>query len=556
MKHKFLLGICLSCFLFACTSVPIEEYQVIPKPQSVTYLNGFLSWGGKITLAYVPELAEEATLLKDNLYKDMGLEVELLPDASDGVDFGDVDIKMVLSPDLSLKITTADSLNRIMEERENTNADTYVINITPQGVTVRANTETGAFNAIQTLRQIIKKRNGRFMIQKGSISDFPAFSWRAFMLDEGRYFKGKEVVKQLLDEMSLLKMNVFHWHQTDDQGWRIEIKKYPKLTEIGSCRDSTQIGGWNSTKYDGKPHCGFYTQEEIKEIVAYAAERHIQVVPEIEMPGHATAAIASYPWLGTSGKQVKVACYFGVQYDVFNVTDPKVLQFFEDVIDEVIALFPSPVFHIGGDEVRYNQWSASPRIKAYMKEKGINTPAELQVYFTNNISNILDSKNKRMMGWNEITGARLHEYQSEEDTDVNRKLSDKTIVHFWKGDSALIVNTVKKGYDIVNSDNAYTYLDYNYQSIPLSRAYSFNPIPAGLPKELESKVLGLGCQIWGEWTPTVERMNELVYPRLAAFAECGWTFPENKNFERFEKALPYFLDRWTNKGIVYGGSEK
>jgi hexosaminidase len=376
------------------------------------------------------------------------------------------------------------------------------------------------------------------------------------MLDEGRHFKGKEVVKQLLDEMARLKMNVFHWHLTEDQGWRIEIKKYPMLTEVGSYRDSTEINHFGSNEYDGKPHQGFYTQDDIKEIVTYAADRHIMVVPEIEMPGHASAAIAAYPWLGTTGKKIKVPCKFGVQYDIYNVADPKVVNFLTDVIDEVITLFPSPVFHIGGDEVRYDQWNESPMVQSYMKKNDLATPAELQVYFTNTVSNILASKNKRMMGWNEITGAKLHEYQSEKDTkEGNEKLAAGTIVHFWKGDSSLIVSTLKKGYEVVNSFHEYTYLDYDYKSIPMEKAYNFNPIPAGLPTELQSKVLGTGCQMWGEFIPTTESMNYKVYPRIAAYAEVGWTEAGNKDYQKFKLALANFLTRWSSMGIKYGPTE-
>lgn len=258
-------------------------------------------------------------------------------------------------------------------------------------------------------------------------------------------------------------------------------------------------------------------------------------------------------WLGTTGRQIKVPCKFGVQYDIYNVTDPRVIAFFNDVVDEVISLFPSPVIHIGGDEVRYDQWSASVPVKSFMAKNGLKTPAELQVFFTNNISGMLQAKNKRMMGWNDITGDKLHEYQSVADTkDVSQKLADGTIVQFWKGDSSLIVNTIKKGYEIVNSYHEYTYLDYDYKSIPLSKAYSFNPIPKGLPKVMEGKVLGLGCQMWGEFIPTTESMNLKVYPRLAAYAECGWTSQGKRNYDRFQKSLPYFLNRWKAKGIIYG----
>lgn len=360
-------------------------------------------------------------------------------------------------------------------------------------------------------------------------------------------------VKQLLDEMADLKMNVFHWHLTNDQGWRIEIKKYPKLTEIGAFRDSSEINHFGSDVYDGKRHGGFYTQEDLKEIVDYAAKRHITIIPEVSMPGHASAAIASYPWLGTSGKQIKVPGKFGVHYEVFNVADPDVMKFLDEVTDEVIAIFPGSVFHIGGDEVKYDQWKNSPAIRAYMTKHNLKTPAELQVYFTNEISNMLAAKGKRMMGWNEITGDKLHEYQSDADTEgVKQELASGTIVHFWKGDTALIRKTIEKGYDVVNSYHEYTYLDYSYVSIPMEKAYSFNPVPEGLTDDQKSKVLGLGCQMWGEFIPTVESMNLKVYPRLAAYAETGWTDASNKDYQRFLDKLNSFLQKWKTEGITCG----
>jgi len=530
MKFNPFFWICLSLILFSCKQLPVSNYQIIPEPQSINYTDGVLSWHQNIKVFFPEDLGQEAELLKDYLLKDFGIKVLTVKNQHDA--------------DILLDLNAA--YNPVK-------SGGYKLEVGKRVITINSDSNTGIFNGIQSLRQMVQKREGEFIVQQGIIADFPSFQWRSFMLDEGRHFKGKQVVKQLLDEMALLKMNVFQWHLTDDQGWRIEIKKYPKLTEFGSFRDSTEINHFNSNVFDGKPHSGFYTQEDIREIVKYASDRHIQVVPEIEMPGHSSAAIASYPWLGTTGKEIKVPCKFGVQYDIFNVTDPRVLGFFNDVIDEVITLFPSSVLHIGGDEVRYNQWNSSDQVKSFMAKNRLKTPAELQLFFTNNISNMLHSKNKRMMGWNDITGDKLHEYQSDADAKtVSQKLADGTIVQFWKGDSSLILSTIKKGYEIVNSYHEYTYLDYDYKSIPLSKAYSFNPIPKGLPKDMESKVLGLGCQMWGEFIPTTESMNLRVYPRLAAYAECGWTSGEKKNFGRFEKAIPYFLNRWKTEGIIFG----
>ena len=530
MKTTVFSFICALTLLVSCQSEPIEEYEVIPQPVSMTYKSGRVKLNSAPDVSFPASLAGEAVLLEAALVHDYAMNPKLIQDGKKG------QIELILD-------TTV-----LKEQPEG-----YLLDSESGRVQIKAPKPAGIMNGIQTLRQIIQKENNDFYIQKGKILDYPAFQWRAFMLDEGRYFKGKEVVYMLLDQMSFMKMNVFHWHLTEDQGWRIEIKKYPKLTEVGAYRDSSEINHFHSNIYDGVPHGGFYIQEEIKEIVAYAQKLHIMIVPEIEMPGHASAAIAAYPWLGTTGKPIEVPCKFGVQYDVYNVADPKVHQFLEDVLDEVIALFPDSVVHIGGDEVRYNQWNNSPSVKAYMKQNGISSPSELQVYFTNNISELLASKGKTMMGWNEITGDKLHEFQTEDKSVISeQKLAPGTIVHFWKGDTELMKRTIEKGYPVVNSTHDYTYLDYSYESIPLDKAYDFNPIPDGLSAAEQKQIIGLGCQMWGEFIPTVESMNRKIFPRIAAYAEVGWTAPDQKDFDRFLDNLPKFLKRWDAAEISYG----
>lgn len=532
MKTGLLIIICFALFC-SCQETPVEEYAMVPQPADIAYVPGVIKWKKQLSVSCSEGLSAEAQMLQTYLSSDLAVKAV----CEEGAGNGDIDLR--LDPTV------------LPDQKEG-----YVLDATSGKVIIKANSPEGVWNGIQTLRQAMKEKEGRLVLQKAVITDYPAFSWRAFMLDEGRYFKGKEVVKKLLDEMALLKMNTFHWHLTNDQGWRIEIKKYPKLTEIGAFRDSSEINHFESNVYDGKPHGGFYTQDDLKEIVDYASRRHITIVPEVSMPGHASAAIASYPWLGTSGKPIKVPGKFGVHYEVFNVADPKVMEFLNDVMDEVIAIFPGPVFHIGGDEVKYDQWKNSPMVRSYMARHHLKTPAELQVYFTNEISNMLASKGKRMMGWNEITGVKLHDYQSDNDTrDVNQRLAAGTIVHFWKGDTALIRKTVEEGYDVVNSFHEYTYLDYSYESIPLEKAYGFNPVPAGLDDSQKNKVLGLGCQMWGEFIPTEESMNLKVYPRLAAYAETGWTAASSKNYSRFLKGLDFFLKRWKQDGIVSGPVE-
>lgn len=439
----------------------------------------------------------------------------------------------------------------------------YELTVADDKIIICAKNETGWFYATQTLMQLCSynahysKYEKYLEVKDIKIKDTPRFKWRSFMLDEARYFKGMKQVKMLLDEMAFLKMNVFHWHLVDDQGWRIEIKKYPKLTEIGSKRKSTQIGPlqWESPIQSAEPHEGFYTQEEIKEIIAYAKERYITVVPEIEMPGHSTAAIAAYPWLGTSGKEIEVPIKFGVGKDVYNVTNQRVNQFLTDVLDEVMALFPSKVIHIGGDEVKYNHWKSSATVQKYMKENNLATPADLQVYFTNSISKYLQSKERRMMGWNEIMGHNLHHYQDKKDTKTTQKLAQESIIHFWKGDVNLATTAASNGYEIVNSLHKFTYLDYRYKNLPLSKAYSFDPVPEKLDKKYHNKVIGLGCQMWGEWIPTDGDMHYKVFPRIAAYAEVGWTNKEQKDFNTFKSSLKNLQKRWTAKEIYFAPNE-
>lgn len=425
------------------------------------------------------------------------------------------------------------------ETKKSITKEGYEIEISRNKIKIKSGNATGAFYGIQTFLQLVKLNRINGKIPCLIIKDSPSFEWRSMMLDESRYFKGKKVVLKLLDEMASLKLNVFHWHLTDDQGWRIEIKKYPLLTSVGAYRKTSQIGGFKSNEYDGVPHGGFYTQDEIKEIVAYAKTLHILVVPEIEMPGHASAAVASYPWLGSGQGSIEVPGKFGVQYQVYNIADKKVVSFLHDVLKEVFDLFPGNIIHIGGDEVKFDQWKENSDIAEYMKEKGLINYPDVQVDFTNGISAFLEDNGKTMMGWNEIMGKNVHEWQA----DINAKstLSKNAIVHFWKGDSLMIKDAVEKGYKIVNSTHNFTYLDYSYETLPLEKAYNFNPIPVVINKKDKNKVIGLGCQMWGEWIPTEEQMNKMVFPRIIAYAEVGWTNQENKNYNRFLKVLPNFL---------------
>lgn len=438
----------------------------------------------------------------------------------------------------------------------------YEMQVKDKRIQIKAATRKGWFYGIQTLIQIIDYHclnNKHLNVPQLDISDAPRFSWRAFMLDESRHFKGKKHVKKLLDEMAHLKMNTFHWHLTDDPGWRIQIKKYPKLTSVGAYRKTTHISNgkrWDSKIQTGEPHGGFYTQDEIKEVIAYAQKLHINIVPEIEMPGHASAAIAAYPWLGVLNKKIEVPGIFKSFEDVYNVADPRVYQFIVNVLDEVMALFPSPVIHIGGDEIQYKQWKESKQVQAYMKAHNIKSPADLHVFFTNRVAAYITSKGRRMMGWNDIMGKNLHHYQDDADNSTGDvELSKSTIVHFWKGDLKLMTAAAREGFQIVNSVHTHTYLDYDYGYTPITKSYNFDPIPKDLEPEYHRQIIGMGCQMWSEWVPSIGQLHYQAFPRIAAYAAVGWMHQKNKDYQRFESSLKQLFKRWDTRFIYYAPLE-
>lgn len=430
------------------------------------------------------------------------------------------------------------------------NKEGYSINIDNSGINIHSSHKAGEFYAIVTLSQLIKDA----VVPKILIKDEPAFEWRSFMLDEARYFHGKEVVKSLMDEMADLKMNVFHWHLTNDGGWRIEIKKYPLLTEIGSTRDSTQIiddkgKQYDSEAYDGVKHEGFYTQEDIKEMVAYANNLNIEIMPEICVPGHISAAVASYPWLGTSTTPIKVPSRFAGNISVLNPANPKTIEFVHDVLKEISELFPGNTIHIGGDEVKFNQWKESKEISAYMKEHNLATYFDVQVHFTNNLSNYIENiLGKRMMGWNEILGHSIHKWSKDEES-AKTELSKNATIDFWKGDPVAFKMAIDRGHKIVNSQHQYTYINYDYKKLPLEKAYNFSPIPSELPKQEGQQVIGLSTHMWGEWSPTKKVLYYQTFPRIAAYAEVGWTSIENKDYDRFLNNIFFLYEKWQKKGI-------
>lgn len=514
--------------LFILNLVAVAQIQIMPHPLKITDKTGKFE-ATSFRCFSSEACADEAMYLVKTLEKDFNILSEFSSAPRSG------NLRLVIQKNKLSSLGT----------------EGYELRVSGKGVAIKAAKPAGIFYGIQSLLQIIRKEaNGSFNIPHLEVVDKPRFRWRAFMLDEARRFKGTEVVKQMLDEMAALKMNAFHWHLTDDQGWRIEIKKYPELTKTGAIRKGSKVRPGDES--DGITHSGYYTQQEIRDIVTYATSLHIQVIPEIEMPGHASAAIASYPWLGAKNQPIEIPeALLAVYPNIYNVAAPKVRKFLQNVIDEVITLFPSGIIHIGGDEVKYEQWKESSIANEFIRSKNLQSPADLHLWFTNEMSSYIGNKNCRMMGWNDIMGDKIHDYIDPEDLRLSRKLNINTIVQFWKGYPKLIEETAKQGYDIVNSYHVYTYLDYSHERISLEKAYSFEPVPESLPVAYHHKILGLGCQMWSQAIPTAESMHRQVFPRIAAYAEVGWTAREHKNFERFNASLPFLMKTWDKRNIKY-----
>jgi hexosaminidase len=384
------------------------------------------------------------------------------------------------------------------------------------------------------------------------IEDIPRFGWRGAHLDVARHFMPKSFIKKFIDLLALHKLNTFHWHLTEDQGWRIEIKRYPRLTEVGAWRKETVVGHYRSVEnpvYDGRPHGGFYTQEDISEIVAYAQERCINVIPEIEMPGHAQAAITAYPELGNTGRPAEVRTIWGISEEVFNVNETTI-EFLQNVLTEVLELFPSEFIHIGGDECPKRQWRESPDAQARMRELGLADEEELQGYFIRRMDTFLTGRGRRLVGWDEI---------------LEGGLAPNATVMSWRGEDGGIA-AAKAGHDVVMAPNIYTYLDY-YQSedweteplaiggyVPLEKVYHYEPVPAALSAAEGRHVLGTQGQLWTEYMPDYRQVEYMAFPRLCALAEVAWTPPQHKDYGEFSSRLTAHLKRLDVLDVNYRGS--
>jgi len=426
----------------------------------------------------------------------------------------------------------------------------YSMDVSKSSVSITANDESGVFYGMQTLLQLLPVQKTQALnIPAVQIKDAPRYQYRGMMLDVGRHFFPVEFVKKYIDYMALHKMNNLHWHLTEDQGWRIEIKKYPKLAEVAAYRNGTIIGHFPGTGNDGIRYGGFYTQEEIKDIVQYAAKRYINVVPEIEMPGHSSAALTAYPSLGCTGGPYKVQETWGVFNDVYCAGNDSVYSFLEDVIDEVLALFPSKYIHVGGDECPKESWKKCAKCQQRIKALHLKDEHELQSYFIQRMEKYINSKGRTLIGWDEI---------------LEGGLAPNAVVMSWRGEKGGI-EAAKQKHDVIMTPNSHMYFDH-YQGkssteplaiggyTTLEKVYSYNPTPKELTADEGKFVKGVQANLWTEYIPTTAQVEYMIMPRMAALAEVAWTQPQQKSWEDFSQRMDQQYKRYQALGVNYSKS--
>ena len=480
------------------------NYEVVPLPQSIIMQKGapFVIEEGVQILAPA-ELKNEADFLAQYLKEITNNDLQVVNQRAKKVRY----IELTVSPKVAEK-------------------EGYVMTVSQKGITIQGGTAAGVFYGIQTLRKAVNEGS---IMPAAIITDAPRFGYRGMMLDCSRHFWSTEFIKKFIDLLAIHNMNTFHWHLTDDQGWRIEINKYPKLTTIGSQRTGT-ILGTNSDLDDGIPHGGFYTQQEARDIVKYAQERHITIIPEIDMPGHMLAALACYPELGCTGGPYQVGHYWGVYTDVLCVGNPKVYEFVEDVLTELMDIFPSEVIHIGGDETPTVKWEACPKCQAL----GL-TKDKLQAYFTQKVFNFLTAHKRRALGWDEILDG----------------CPKDAMIMSWRG-SEPGAKAAELGHDVIMAPTSHCYFDYLQSKeaqfepsrcggfIPVEKVYSLEPAPESFSTEAKKHILGTQANLWAEYLLTEGLVEYQALPRMSALSEVQWTQPELKNYEAFKERLTRF----------------
>ncbi len=533
MLRKFVI-ISLCIFLVSCHKMPVEnpikevsELGLIPQVQQIELRKGAFVFNNN-TVFTVPETTDQRifNFIKTN-FPENKISQKHNSDNNNSVIFSKI---------------KSDTLS---------NSELYYLDINSDNIEIKALSDTGYFYALQTLMQILPDTiPAEFSdtLPAISIFDKPQFKWRGAHLDVCRHFFDKAFVKKYIDLLAKHKMNRFHWHLTEDQGWRIEIKKYPKLTEIGSIRKETVIKkNFNPYKGDGKEYGGFYTQEDIKEIVAYARERFITVIPEIEMPGHSLAALAAYPNLSCTKDSFEVLTRWGISHDIYCAGNDSVFLFLQDVLDEVCELFPSKYIHIGGDEAPKDRWEKCAACQARIKANNLKDENELQSWFIKRIETYLNAKGKQIIGWDEI---------------LQGGLAPNATVMSWRGEQGGI-DAANQNHYVIMTPGKPCYFDHyqskNRDSEPfaiggcntLKDVYEYNPVPDILPPEKQKYILGSQANLWTEYISTAKQAEYMAYPRLCALSEVVWTGNNKPGYKNFYKRLQRHLLRLDNWNVNY-----
>ncbi|WP_211323793.1 beta-N-acetylhexosaminidase [Chitinophaga dinghuensis] len=514
--------------LFSCgnagkTNVPKGKVSIIPMPVSVQEkADSFLLNKRTVIVASNEADKQTASLFNSWLKELAGYELQIAAQGDNNA--------IILH-------SAADSAN----------AEGYTLDVNNKTVTINGNTSAGTFYGVQTLIQLLPVEKASEMYIPGAdIKDQPRFAYRGLHLDVCRHFFPVDFIKKYIDLMAMHKFNTFHWHLTDDQGWRIEIKRYPRLQEVASKRKESMVGHYNDGKYDGKPYGGFYTQEEVKEVVKYAAEHFVTVIPEIEMPGHALAALAAYPNLGCTGGPYEVGTRWGVLDDVFCAGNDSVYTFLEGVMDEVLPLFPSKYIHIGGDECPKVRWQKCPKCQARIKALGLKDEHALQSYVIQRMEKYLNSKGRQIIGWDEI---------------LEGGLAPNATVMSWRGMEGGIA-AAKQHHNVIMTPGSHVYFDH-YQSkgkteplaiggfTPVSKVYEFEPVPKELTAEEAKYIKGAQANLWSEYIGSTGHMEYMVYPRATALAEVLWSQPEKRDYNNFLDRLKLHVKRLDLKKVNY-----
>lgn len=536
-RFVFLITACIFCFI-ASSAYATNSISLIPLPKSMEMGEGEFVMGKKLTAMVTPE-AEEVF---DAFAKEFSAATNVIIKQSHK------------STKAQLELHRTASLP----------SEAYRLKVTRAKIEIHASKAAGFFYALQTLKQLMPRNVmagvadptiAKWSVPCVEIEDEPRFGWRGFMLDEGRHFFGKEAVKRIIDVMASYKMNRFHWHLSEDQGWRIEIKKYPKLTEVGAWRSSKGLG-FGNVKPDSERYGGFYTHEDIKEVVAYAKSRFVEIVPEIDIPGHSQAAVASYPeFLACDPeKQHEVWCWQGVSTDVINVANPKAVQFAKDVIDELTELFPFGYIHLGGDECPVAKWKQNEDCKAQLSEIGSQNFRDLQINFYRQLIDHIKQKpadkQRKLIFWNEI----LYGNTSMLPNDIT--------VMAWVGADRAALEAAKRGMTTILSPQIPYYINRKQSPLPtepmsqgrgtesVEAVYNYIPMKE-VAAELQEKYMGVQANFWSEWVVEESIVQYLMLPRLAAVAEAGWTPQQSRNYEDFVRRLQAESEYYNKKGLNY-----